>query len=109
MVTGFWVLTPKPRKVCLVYTGFRARRSSRCSGGGGGECADRQGAPEHRTRSRAARGCLCQPTCQLDGESIPGSVVATMAGKISYAKNFSVASYPTDRMTNIAKMRGAHV
>lgn len=39
----------------------------------------------------------------------PGHVVTTMTGKISYTKNFSVASCPTDRMTNIAKMHSAHL
>lgn len=43
------------------------------------------------------------------GGSIPGSAIATMTGKISDTKNVSVDSGPTDRMTNIAKLCGAHL
>lgn len=41
MVMRLKILTPKPRRICLVYAGFRARKSSRCGGGRLQRVADR--------------------------------------------------------------------
>lgn len=104
MVTRLCILTQKPIKICLVFAGSRARKST----GRGGEEATEKTQTEEDTGDVTRSGNsikvtglstvsgLSVPThLPTDLQSISRSVAAITIGKASHTKNCSVASCPT--------------